>query len=59
MLTFLIMPKPRKTAAPEALPRPRVGDKVTIPRIQSILEITHVSHDGSEVNLVRPGTNLE
>ena len=30
-----------------------------MPRIQSILEITDVSHGGSEVNLERPGTNLE
>ena len=37
---------------------PRVGDKVTIPRISSILEVEHVLSDGSEVTLRRPGTNL-
>ena len=38
---------------------PRVGDKVTIPHAVSVLEVTHVSRDGDEVNLQRPGTNLE
>ncbi len=38
---------------------PRVGDKVTIPRADSPLEITHVYYGGDEVNLQLPGTNLE
>jgi hypothetical protein len=38
---------------------PRVGDKVTIPSAKSVLEVTHVSHDGDEVNLQLPGTNLQ
>lgn len=38
---------------------PQVGDKVTKPRSESVLEITHVSQDGQEVNLQLPGTNLE
>ena len=37
---------------------PRIGDKVTIPRILSVLEVDHVTPDGSEVTLLRPGTNL-
>ena len=49
----------KKTAAPEPLPMPRVGDKVTIPSAKSVLEVTHVSHDGDEVNLQLPGTNLQ
>jgi hypothetical protein len=54
------MAKPRKkTAAPEPPPMPRLGDKVTIPHAVSVLEVTHVSRDGDEVNLQRPGTNLE
>jgi hypothetical protein len=54
------MAKPRKkNAAPEPPPMPRVGDKVTIPHAVSVLEVTHVSRDGDEVNLQRPGTNLE
>jgi hypothetical protein len=54
------MAKPRKkAAAPEASAMPRVGDKVTMPRAKSILEITHVNKDGDEVNLSLPGTNLE
>jgi hypothetical protein len=54
------MPKPRKkAAAPEAPIVPRIGDKVTIPRIQSILEVDHVTPDGVEVTLRRPGTNLQ
>jgi hypothetical protein len=54
------MPKPsKKAAAPEAPIVPRVGDKVTIPRIQSILEVDHVTPDGIEVTLRRPGTNLQ
>ena len=50
---------PKKPAAPEPPPMPRIGDKVTIPSAKSVLEITHVSHDGDEVNLQLPGTNLE
>jgi hypothetical protein len=38
---------------------PQVGDKVTKPRSESILEITHVSKDGTVVDLHVPGTNLE
>ena len=54
------MVKPRKKAsAPEAPVEPQVGDKVTIPRVVSVLEVTHVSRDGDEVNLQRIGTNLE
>jgi hypothetical protein len=54
------MAKPRnKVAAPESPPMPRVGDKVTIPSAKSILEITHVGHDGDEVNLQLPETNLQ
>jgi hypothetical protein len=54
------MPKSRKkAAAPDAPIMPQVGDRVTKPRSESVLEITHVSHDGDEVNLNLPGTNLE
>src|SRR5258705_10087746 len=55
------MSKPRKkAAAPEPPPpMPRIGDKVTIPRTKSVLEVTHVSRDGDEVNLRLAGTNLE
>src|SRR5882757_449908 len=49
----------KKAAAPEPLPIPRIGDKVTIPSAKSVLEVTHVSHDGDEVNLQLPGTNLQ
>src|SRR5271170_7658173 len=53
------MAKARKRAATPESPPPQVGDKVTKPRSESILEITHVSKDGDEVNLQLPGTNLE
>lgn len=54
------MAKPRKTtAAPEPPPMPKIGDKVTMPRSESILEVTSVSRDGDEVNLQLPGTNLQ
>jgi hypothetical protein len=54
------MANPRKkAAAPEAPIMPRIGDKVTIPRITSVLEVDHVTPDGSEVTLRRPGTNLQ
>jgi hypothetical protein len=53
------MAKPRKKAAAPEPPMPQVGDKVTIPSATSVLEVTHVSRDGDEVNLQRPGTNLE
>jgi hypothetical protein len=54
------MAKPRKqAAAPDPLRMPQVGDKVTIPRAKSVLEISHVHHGGDEVNLHLPGTNLE
>ena len=38
---------------------PQVGDKVRKSNSDSILEITHVNHDGTEVNLQLPNTNLE
>ena len=38
---------------------PKIGDKVTIPRSESVLEVTSVSRDGDEVNLQLPGTNLQ
>ena len=38
---------------------PQVGDKVKLPNVQSVLEITHVGHNGEEVNLQLPNTNLE
>jgi hypothetical protein len=50
---------PKKPAMPEPPAMPRVGDKVTIPIAKSVLEVTHVSHDGDEVNLQLPGTKLE
>lgn len=49
----------KKATAPEAPPAPPIGDKVTIPSARSVLEVTHVSHDGDEVNLQLPGTNLQ
>ena len=54
------MTKPRKkTADVEPPPMPKIGDKVTIPRSESVLEVTSVSRDGDEVNLQLPGTNLQ
>jgi hypothetical protein len=56
------MAKPSKkpvAAATEPPPMPHVGDKVTIPSAKSVLEVTHVSHDGDEVNLQLAGTNLQ
>jgi len=54
------MAKPRKKAsAPEAPVAPQVGDKVRPGRSEMVYEISHVSHDGGEVNLHVPGTNLE
>jgi hypothetical protein len=54
------MAKPRKKAAAPELPIvPQVGDKVTISRASSVLEISQVHHGGDEVNLQLPGTNLE
>lgn len=54
------MPKPRKrTAAPETPAAPQVGDRVTIPRATSVLEIRHVHPGGDEVDLHLAGTNLE
>jgi hypothetical protein len=55
------MAKPRKKSAepaPEPI-TPRIGDKVTIPRASSVLEVEYVASDGSEVTLRRPGTNLQ
>ena len=54
------MAKSRKNAAASDIPlMPQVGDKVTKPRSESILEITHASKDGTVVDLHVPGTNLE
>jgi hypothetical protein len=53
------MPSRKKPVEPEPPIAPRVGDKVTIPNSSSVLEVEHVSYDGSEVNLRRPGTNLQ
>jgi hypothetical protein len=58
------MAKPRKKptaqpAAPEPPPMPLIGDKVTMPRSKSALEIIHLSRDGDEVDLLLPGTNLQ
>jgi hypothetical protein len=50
---------PKKAAEPEPPIVPRVGDKVTIPRVSSVLEVDQVSRDGTEVTLRRPGTNLQ
>jgi hypothetical protein len=51
------MAKPRKKAsAPEAPVAPQVGDKVRPGRSEMVYEISHVSHDGGEVNLHVPGT---
>ena len=41
----------KKAAAPEAPIVPRVGDKVTIPKASSVLEVDQVSLDGTEVTL--------
>jgi len=38
---------------------PLIGDKVTMPRSKSVLEVNHVSRDGDEVDLQLPGTNLQ
>jgi hypothetical protein len=38
---------------------PLIGDKVTMPRSKSVLEVNHVSRDGNEVDLQFPGTNLQ
>jgi hypothetical protein len=54
------MAKARKRAAEsEPTPVPQVGDKVTIPRASSALEITKVHYGGDEVDLQLPGTNLQ
>src|SRR5215471_6093339 len=50
---------PKKPTEPDPPMVPRVGDKVTIPRASSILEVEHVASDGTEVTLRRPGTNLQ
>jgi hypothetical protein len=52
--------KPRKrTSAQEPAPMPQVGDKVYPANSEMLYEISSVSHDGAEVNLHVPGTNLE
>jgi hypothetical protein len=38
---------------------PLIGDKVTMPRSKSVLEVNHVSRDGDELDLQLPGTNLQ
>jgi hypothetical protein len=53
------MAKRKPASAPEPPPMPQVGDKVKLPNVQSVLEITHVGHDGEEVNLQLPNTNLQ
>jgi hypothetical protein len=53
------MAKRKPASAPEPPPVPQVGDKVKLPNGQSVLEITHVGHDGEEVNLQLPNTKLE
>jgi len=54
------MAKPRKkTADLKPPPMAKIGDKVTIPRSESVLEVTSVSRDGDEVDLQLPGTNLQ
>jgi hypothetical protein len=49
----------KKLAAPEAPIEPHIGDKVTIPRSKSVLEINHVHYGGNEVDLQLPGSNLQ
>ena len=49
----------KKTAAIEPPPMPKIGDKVTMPRSESVLEVTSVSRDGDEVNLQLQRTNLQ
>jgi len=41
----------KKSADPEAPIVPRIGDKVTIPRVGTVLEVNHVASDGTEVTL--------
>ena len=53
------MAKRKPASASEPPPMPQAGDKVKLPNVQSVLEITHVSHDGEEVNLQLPNTNLQ
>jgi len=53
------MAKRKAAFTPEPPPMPQVGDKVKLPNVQSVLEITHVGHDGEEVNLQLPNTKLE
>ena len=38
---------------------PLIGEKVTMPRSKSLLEVNHVSRDGDEADLQLPGTNLQ
>jgi hypothetical protein len=52
-------PSPARKPPSPSRRSPRIGDKVTIPRVESVLEVDHVSRDGSEVTLQRPGTNLQ
>jgi hypothetical protein len=49
----------KKEVIPDAPPTPQVGDKVYPANSEMLYEISHVSHDGTEVNLHVPGTNLE
>jgi hypothetical protein len=49
----------KRASAAGPPPKPQVGDKVYPANSQMLYEISHVSHDGAEVNLHVPGTNLE
>jgi hypothetical protein len=53
------MAKRKQVAVPEPSPIPQIGDKVYPANSEMLYEISHVSHDGAEVNLHVPGTNLE
>lgn len=48
--------KSEKHSAPEA---PQVGDRVTVDGSTTVWTVSSVSHNGREVNLSIPGTNLE
>lgn len=48
---------PKKVAAPPHVWH--VGDRCKKPPLQGIYEITHISHDGREVNLCLNRTNFE
>jgi hypothetical protein len=48
------MAKTRKKAISEPPSMPQVGDKVYPGKSEMLYEISHVSHDGAEVNLHVP-----